>query len=126
MTHGGRHDPRRQGGAVSLEAALLLPVIALLTLAVLRTVGVARDVLVVHEAARAGARAAATTVTDGPPTTAARAAADGRPVDVRITPAQRRPGEIVTVEVELADRLGPLPYRVAARAVAQVEPGASG
>lgn len=115
----------RQEGAVSLEAALLLPFVALIALAVLQTAGVARDLLLVHEAARAGARAAATTLGSGPPTEAAERAADGRPVVVRIDPGPRAPGSIVTVQVELPGRFGPLAYVVEASAVAEVEPAAS-
>ena len=114
----------REEGAVSLEAALLLPFVALVTLAVLQMAGVARDLLLVHEAARAGARAAATALDAERPTAAAHAAADGRPVEVRIQPAPWAPGSLVTVEVELAGRFGPIPYTVDASAVAEVEPGA--
>lgn len=114
----------REEGAVSLEAALLLPFVALVTLAVLQLVGVARDLLLVHEVARAGARAAATTLADAPVTAAAREAADGRPVAITILPSPRAPGTVVAVAVELADRFGPIPYTVRARAVAEVEPGA--
>lgn len=117
--------PAGQDGAVSLEAALLLPFVALVTLAVLQTVGVARDLLLVHDAARAGARSAATTLGQGPPTDAARSAADGREVTVRVEPARRVAGDLVTVTVDLAGRFGHLPYTVTARSVAEVEPGAS-
>lgn len=117
--------PAGQDGAVSLEAALLLPFVALVTLAVLQTVGVARDLLLVHDAARAGARSAATTLGQGPPTDAARSAADGREVTVRVEPARRVVGDLVTVTVDLAGRFGHLPYTVTARSVAEVEPGAS-
>lgn len=115
---------RREEGAVSLEAALLLPFVAIVTLAVLQLVGVARDLLLVHEAARAGARAAATTIDAGSPSDAARAAADGRPVTVRVDPSSRTPGTIVTVEVALSGGFGPVPYEVRASSVAEVEPGA--
>lgn len=116
--------PGRQDGAVSLEAALLLPFVAIVTLAVLQTVGVARDLLLVHEAARAGARAAATTLDDAVPIDVATRSADGRPVTVTIRPGPRAPGSLVTVEVALTGQLGPIPYTVRASAVAEVEPGA--
>lgn len=116
--------PARQDGAVSLEAALLLPFLAVVTLAVLQLVGVARDQLLVHEAARAGARAAATTLDDRGPIDVATRAAEGRPVSVTLHPGPRAPGGVVTVEVALSDRLGPIPYTVRASAVAEVEPGA--
>lgn len=117
--------PAGQDGAVSLEAALLLPFIALVTLAVLQTVGVARDLLLVHDAARAGARSAATTLGQSPPVEAARDAADGRDVTVRIEPARRAAGDLVSVSVELSGQFGHLPYTVSARSVAEVEPGAA-
>ena len=53
---GGRGD----GGQASVELALLLPLVALLLLAVLQVGLVAKDVVLVPHAARAAARAAAT------------------------------------------------------------------
>lgn len=117
--------PGRQDGAVSLEAALLLPFVALVTLAVLQTVGVARDLLLVHDAARAGARTAATTLGQAAPAEAARRAADDRDVTVHVEPARRAAGDLVTVTVHLSGRFGHLPYTVSARSVAEVEPGAA-
>lgn len=102
----------------------MLPLVLLVTLAVLRTAGVARDLLLVHEVARAGVRAAATSRTAGPAVAAATQAAQGHDVEVTVTPAQRGPGQLVRVEAVLSDRFGPLPYRVRAEAVARVEPGA--
>lgn len=114
----------RQDGIVSLELALALPLLALAVLAALQSLALARDVLLAHEAARAGARAAATTVTTGPVLAAAEAAADGRPVRVTVSPGRRRPGDLARVDVRIEHRIGPHVVPVRAGAAARVEPGA--
>ena len=97
-----------QGGSLSLESVLVLPVLALLTLGLLGTVTILRDVLVLHEAARVGARAAATTDDNARVESVARAAApelDG--LRLSISPPQRTSGDVVTVTARVARRLGP-------------------
>lgn len=72
MTGGGRRD----GGQATVELALLLPVVALLALAVAQVAVVAHhQVLVVH-AAREAARAAAVVPTEAAVATAARSGAE--------------------------------------------------
>lgn len=92
--------------------------------ALLQVLGFGRDVLLVHEAARAGARAAATTLSDERVAAVAREAAGGMELSVTVSPADRGPGDLAEVEVRWTSRLGPLRPEVGARAVAQVEPGA--
>lgn len=117
--------PDARAGAVSLEAALGVTVLLLLAAMLLQVVGVGRGVLLVHEAARAGARAAATGAPDAAVAAVARDAADGLDVAVTVRPAARRPGDLVTVEVGWTGTLGPLRPEVAARSVVRVEPGAT-
>lgn len=109
-------------GVVSLEAVWVLPLFMLLGVGLLHVVGYARDVLVVHEAARAGVRAAA--VTDGVagPRDAAVAAAFGRDVEVMVTPEQRQFGDTVLVKVTIIRQVGVVTYPVSASAYARVEP----
>jgi len=111
-----------EAGALSLEAVMVLPILALLALGLLEVVGVARDVLMLHEAARAGARAAATTTGVGPVESAVREAVPEVPLQVRVSPESRRDGDLVRVEVGLDRQVGPVTHRLRARAVARVEP----
>jgi Flp pilus assembly protein TadG len=107
---------------LSLEAVAMLPILALLLFALLETAGVLRDVLLVHEASRAGARAAATSSGTEPVAAAARAAAPELTVQVSVEPAVRRDGDLATVRVSADRRVGPVTHRFAASAVARVEP----
>jgi hypothetical protein len=110
-------------GALSLEAVLVLPVLALLVIGLLGVVGVVRDVLVLHEAARVGARAAATTSGAAPVVRAVEQAVPELPdVRVTVTPTTRRDGDLVRVLVEVDRRLGPVTHRLRATTVARVEP----
>jgi hypothetical protein len=121
----GREPVRRgpEAGALSLEAVLVLPVLALLVGGLLTTVSVVRDVLILHEAARAGARAAATSTGTDVPVRAAREAAPELPdVAVVVTPGTRRDGDLVRVRVSVDRSLGPVTHRLRASAVARVEP----
>jgi Flp pilus assembly protein TadG len=121
-----RHDLGRDG-MLSLEAVLVLPVLALLVLGLFQVAAVARDVLLLHEAARAGVRVAATTTGTDAPTRAARAAApELGGLQVSVEPRTRRAGDLVTVHVSSVRRLGPVSHRLAARAVAHVEPSVGG
>lgn len=99
-----------------------IAVVLLLVLLLLAVLGFARDLLLVQEAARAGARAAATTTSDAEVVRTARDAADGTPVSVTVTPRSRRAGDIAEVEVRWSATIGPLHRTVRARAVARVEP----
>jgi Flp pilus assembly protein TadG len=109
-------------GAVSLEAVLVLPLLALLVSGLLEVAGVVRDVLVVHEAARVGARAAATSTGTAGVVRAARDAAPELTVRVEVDPASRRDGDLVRVSVSATRRLGPVTHQVRAVSVARVEP----
>lgn len=121
--HGGGRDGRNDAGMLSLEAVLVLPVLALLVIGVLQVAGVVRDVLVLHEAARAGARAAATTSgTAGPAAAARQAAPELAGLTVRVTPAVRRDGDLVRVEVTVRRSIGPVGHTLRASAVSRVEP----
>jgi hypothetical protein len=112
---------------LSLEAVLVLPVLALLILGLFQVAAVARDVLILHESARAGARTAATTTGIGAPERAARAAApELSELRVEIDPRSRRAGDLVTVRVSSVRRIGPVTHRLSARAVAHVEPSVGG
>jgi Flp pilus assembly protein TadG len=121
---GGPGPPRRgRAGSLSLEAVLVLPVLALLVGGLLATVGIVRDVLMLHEGARVGVRAAATSTGTAPVRRAVQDAVPELPdVRVHVTPAQRTDGELVRVRVEVDRRLGPVTHRLRATAVARVEP----
>lgn len=110
-------------GAVSLEAALVLPVLFLAVLVALQGLVAARAVLVAHEAARAGARAAATSTGTTAAASAAHEAGDGLDLRVGVVPSARGPGDLVTVTVTVTDQVGPAPLQVSATSVARVEPG---
>jgi Flp pilus assembly protein TadG len=107
---------------LSLESVLLLPVLALLVLGLLEVAGLARDVLVAHEAARAGARVAATTSGVEPVVRAAREAAPEVELDVSVSPATRRDGDLARVTVTVRRRVAGTGMPVRASAVARVEP----
>ena len=109
------------GGSQTVEFALGLPVVLLLLLAVLQTVGVVADATVADEAARRGARVAVTTAADGPVDAAVRAVVGDRPVAVTVS-GQRRDGGLVTVTVALTARLGPIAVPVTGRATGRGEP----
>jgi hypothetical protein len=101
--------------------------VALLVLGLLGAVGIVRDVLVLHEAARAGARVAATTTGTDPVARAARQAAPELPdLRVVVTPSTRRDGDLARVQVEVERRLGPVSHRLRASTVARVEPTVGG
>jgi hypothetical protein len=112
-----------QDGALTLEFVLVLPVLALLVAGLLGAVGIVRDVLILHEAARVGARAAATSTGTDAVVRAAREAAPELP-DLRVTvsPTSRRDGDLARVGVEVDRRLGPVTHRLRAASVARVEP----
>jgi Flp pilus assembly protein TadG len=101
---------------------LLLPLLVLLGAGFLELVGVARDVLVAHEAARAGARAAATSTSDTVVEETVRAAAPEIEPRVSVSPRRRTEGDLAVVRVTVERRIGPVRHTVSARAVAVVEP----
>jgi Flp pilus assembly protein TadG len=111
-----------EAGAVSLEAVFVLPVLALLILSLLEVGGLVRDVLVAHEAARAGARAAATTTGSAPVVAAARAAAPEIDVRVEVVPVTRRDGDLARVTVVVQRRFAGTSVPIRATALARVEP----
>ena len=100
----------------------VLPVMALLVVGLLEVAGLVRDVLLAHEAARAGARVAATTTGSAPVATAAREAAPELDLVASVVPHVRRDGDLATVTVTTSRKIGPVTHRVRARAVARVEP----
>jgi hypothetical protein len=125
---GGPVRPRRiagEDGFLSLEWVMTLPVVAILAALVLAAGFLVRDVLVLQEAARVGARVASTTAGDQAVSLAVQDAApelaDGR-LTVRVAPPLRRSGDQVEVEVVAHRRYGPLSQRLRARSVARVEP----
>lgn len=111
----------RDGGAgvVALEFALHLPLVALLVVAVLSLVGVVRASLLLHEAARVGARVAAVDADDA---AVARAVVRVAGADVQVEVGPRRPDQLVAVEVRSRHRVMGLGHDLAARSVAMVEP----
>lgn len=122
-----RPDRPGEHGALSLEAVLVLPLVAVLVLGLLQVAGFGRDLLVLHEAARAGARAAATTTGSDAPRAAAEAAAPELPgLRVEVIPVWRRTGDLATVTVRVTRRFGPVSRDLTARAVVHVEPTVGG
>lgn len=111
-----------QAGVLSLEAVWVLPVLALLIVGLVLTLGLVRDVLLLHEAARVGARTAVTTTGADPVVAAAREAAPELQLTVHVHPVARRDGDLVTVRVHATRTIGPVAHRLSARAVGRVEP----
>ncbi len=101
---------------------MMLPILAILVMALMETAVVIRDVLVVHEAARAGARAAATTSGADPVIAAARQAAPELSIEVTVDPVVRGDGDIAMVIVTARRNIGPVRHTIEGRAVARVEP----
>lgn len=112
---------------LSLETVLVLPVIALLIVGIIQVAALGRDLLVLLEAARVGARVAATTTGVFAPERAARAAApELRGLVIEVAPAVRSDGDLVVVIVRAEHRLGPTVRTLEARAVSRVEPVVGG
>jgi hypothetical protein len=112
----------REAGVLSLEAVWILPALALLVVGLVLTLGLVRDVLLLHEAARAGARTAATSTGAEPVIAAARHAAPELDLTVHVHPVARRDGDLVTVRTHATRTIGPIRHQLSARAVARVEP----
>jgi hypothetical protein len=118
---------RDEAGMLSLEVVLALPVVAVLVLALLQLAALGRDLLVLHEAARVGARVAATTSGAAAPERAARAAApELLGLVVEVVPVVRSDGDLVVVTVRAEHRFGPVTRTLRAEALARVEPIVSG
>jgi hypothetical protein len=113
---------------------MVLPVLALLMMALLEVASITRDVLLAHEAARAGARAAATSTGAGPVVSAAREAAPEVDLETSVVPVARSDGDVARVTVTVRRRgIGaPASIRITAvptvraTAVARVEPVVDG
>jgi hypothetical protein len=94
----GRSSPRgHERGQATVELALMLPVVVLVLLAVVQVAVVARSQILVVDAARAGARAAA--VRAGAAPGAARATPGLRPDRLQLTESSAGPGGDVVVHV---------------------------
>lgn len=122
---GGPTAPHRtEGGFLSLEWVLTVPVMVLLAALVVAAGYVIRDVLVLQEAARVGARIASTTAGDAPITAAVHDAAPelGGGLSVAVIPQVRQPGDQVEVVVATTRTYGPISHRLRARSTARVEP----
>lgn len=100
---------------------MVVPLLGLLLLASLQTIGVVSDAALAQEAARRGVRVAVVTTDDGAVSDMIGRIVGPRPTQVTITPA-RRPGSTVTVQVTITSRLGPLRPQVAGSATARGEP----
>jgi uncharacterized membrane protein len=126
---GGGPAPNRaqdgdEAGFLSLEWVLTVPVVLLLAALVVAAGYLVRDVLVLQEAARVGARTASTTAGQQAVSAAVHDAAPelGGGLAVAVTPQSRRPGDHVEVVVTTTRRYGPLSHRLVARSTARVEP----
>ncbi len=110
-------------GSLSLESVLLLPLIAVVVAGLLQLTALLTDTLLVHEAARAGVRVAATTTDDA---AVARAAAGAAPelegLRVEVDPSDRRSGDVVRVVVSVDRTLGGVVHTLRATTHARVEP----
>jgi hypothetical protein len=114
---------RRTDGSLSLELAMVLPVLALCALVLIQGVAVARDALLAQELARLAARVAATSPSDAVVRDAVtRAAGPDVDVVVTISPPVRGHGTTIRVQVELRRPDHPLPMSLRGRAVAHGEP----
>jgi hypothetical protein len=113
----------RQRGSATVELAAVIPLLVVLTLAMVGLIGIARDQVLAQGAAREGAREAALSGDGARAVSAARAALPvGRPAHVTVAPSAV--GQ-VRVEVALPVRLpfGAPAVTVRAAAVAALEPG---
>ena len=92
---------RSERGSAVIEFALVLPIVLVVLLALVQVAVLARDRLVLTEAARAGARAAAVEASDDAAAAAARAAAAGLDPDRLVVHVARtgERGSAVTVSV---------------------------
>jgi Flp pilus assembly protein TadG len=119
---GARPRARGEEAVVSLEWVLALPLLALVVVGLLEVGGIVRDVLLLHDAARAGARAAATSTGTASVQEAVDASVASLDPRVEVVPRQRSAGDLVEVTVTVERDLGPVTHPLTARAVARVEP----
>jgi TadE-like protein len=115
--------PRPDPGSATVELAAAIPLLVVVTLAMVAVLGIARDQVLAQGAAREAAREAAIGGDDSRAAAAARAALPpGRPARVTVTPAG---SDRVRVLVELPVGLpfGASSVTVKAAAVAAREPG---
>jgi Flp pilus assembly protein TadG len=118
---------RDERGFLSLEWALTLPVLFVLGTLLIGAGAVVRDVLVLQEAARVGARVASTTPGSHAVDVAVRdAAPELSDLHVAVMPLQRRSGDPVEVVVRTTRRYGPVAQRLTARSTARTEPIVTG
>jgi len=126
-----RARPRRDGGQATVELALVLPLLALLLLALVQVGLVVRDQLLVVHAAREAARAAAVAGGDAGAARRAALGSVGLPVErVRVTTSTTggaEPTVTVTVRAQASTDLplvGPLlgELEVRGRATMRLEP----
>lgn len=110
-----------ESGVVSLELALAIPQLFLLLLVVFHAAGLGLDALRVQNAARQGARVAATTSSRSEVVAAVEEAMEGRPATVTVTGA-REPGSLVRVTVSSPSKAGLGGTTVTGAASAAVEP----
>jgi hypothetical protein len=112
-----------QRGAVTVELVGVIPLLVVVTLAMVGLIAVARDQVLAQGAAREGAREAALGSDDGRAVSAARAALPaGRAASVTVVAAGS--GRVrVRVELEVRLLFGAPPVTVRAEAVALREPG---
>jgi hypothetical protein len=95
---GTRLRPRESPGQASTELTLVVPLVALLLVALVQAGILLRDQLLVVQAAREGAREAAVTAEQERIHAAARRAAPGLDLDVRVQRGPRA-GDLATVSV---------------------------
>lgn len=107
---------------LSLEFALLLPVIGLVVLAIVLAGIHGVDQVSVQDAARQAARVAATTRAGDAPEQAAQDAAFPRQVSVVVKPATRKPGDRILVAVKHTRDVGWLHWTVTGIAHTVAEP----
>lgn len=115
---------KHEQGLVTLELALVMPLVAFLAWVALGVAGAMIDGLLLQEAARVGVRVAVTDADDAAVERAARAVIGdvGSDVRVDVVPTIRTPGSMVVVELSATRRHGPLPVELSARAAGVVEP----
>ncbi|MEX2324929.1 MAG: hypothetical protein WD576_04200 [Nitriliruptoraceae bacterium] len=114
---------RKSDGSAALESVMVLPVVAVIVAALVAVAGIITDLVILHDGARTGARAAATTTSQRVVVDAVEAALpEFAHVAVNVSPQHRSPGTPVTVEVAATRSLGPVEHTLTARASAITEP----
>jgi TadE-like protein len=116
-------QPQPAAGSATVELAAAIPLLVAITLAMVGLLGLARDQVLAHGAAREAAREAAIGGDDTRASAAARAALPpGRPAKITVTAAE--PNRVrVSVELPVGLPFGARPLVIRAVAVAAREPG---